>query len=49
MLYQLGIILIIVVAAMLIAKRLNNSKDTNLVYEDEMDEDELKEIDEEIN
>jgi len=49
MLYQLGIILIIVVAAMLVAKRLNNSKDTNLVYEDEMDEDELKEIDEEIN
>ena len=49
MLYQLGIILIIVVTAMLIAKRLNNSKDTNLVYEDEMDEDELKEIDEEIN
>ena len=49
MLYQLGIILIIVVAAMLIAKRLKNSKDTNLVYEDEMDEDELKKIDAEIN
>ncbi len=49
MLYQLGIILIIVVAAMLIAKSLKNSKDINLVYEDEMDEDELKEIDEEIN
>ena len=49
MLYQLGIILIIVVAAVLVAKKLNNSKDTNLVYEDEMDEDELKEIDDEIN
>ena len=49
MLYQLGIILIIVVAAMLIAKSLKNSKDINLVYEDEMDEDELKEIDDEIN
>ena len=49
MLYQLGIILIIVVAAMLIAKRLKNSKDNNLVYEDEMDEDELKKIDDEIN
>ena len=49
MLYQLGIILIIVVAAMLIAKRLKNNKDTNLIYEDEMDEDELKEIDDEIN
>ena len=49
MLYQLGIILIIVVAAMLIEKRLKNSKDTNLVYEDEMDEDELKKIDDEIN
>ena len=43
MLYQLGIILIIVVAAMLIAKRLKNSKDTNLVYEDEMDEDSAEE------
>ncbi len=49
MLYQLGIILIIVIAAMLIAKRLKNSKDNNLVYEDEMDEDELKKIDDEIN
>ena len=49
MLYQLGIILIIVVAAMLIAKRLKNSKDTNLVYEDEMDEEELKDIDEELH
>ena len=49
MLYQLGIILIIVVAAMLVAKRLKNSKDTNLIYEDEMDEDELKKIDDEIN
>ena len=49
MLYQLGIILIVVVASMLIAKRFKNSKDTNLVYEDEMDEDELKEIDDEIN
>ena len=47
MLYQLGIILIIVVIALIISKKIkNNSND--MVYEDEMDETELKEIDDEI-
>ena len=49
MLYQLGIILIIIIAALLISKRLKDTKDTHLVFEDEMDEDELKNIDENIN
>ena len=49
MLYQLGIILIIIIAALLISKRLKDTKDTQLVFEDEMDEDELKNIDENIN
>ena len=37
MLYQLGIILIIIVAAIIVSKRFNNK--TDLVYEDEMDDD----------
>tara|TARA_B100001057_G_scaffold163367_1_gene164020 strand:- start:1823 stop:1972 length:150 start_codon:yes stop_codon:yes gene_type:complete len=49
MLYQLSIILIIIVAALLISKRLKGAKDNHLIYEDDMDEDELKKIDEEIN
>ena len=49
MLYQIGIILIIIIAALLISKRLKDTKNTNLVFEDEMDEDELKNIDEDIN
>ena len=47
MLYQLGTILIIVVIALIISKKIkNNSND--MVYEDEMDETELKKIDDEI-
>ena len=49
MLYQLGIILIIIIAALLISKSLKDIKNTNLVFEDEMDEEELKNIDEDIN
>tara|TARA_B100000900_G_scaffold27023_1_gene20923 strand:+ start:311 stop:460 length:150 start_codon:yes stop_codon:yes gene_type:complete len=49
MLYQLGIILIIIIAALLISKRLKDTKETHMVFEDEMDEDELKNIDENIN
>ena len=48
MLYQIGIILIFVAAALIISKKFMNNND-NLVYEDEMDEDELKKIDEEID
>ena len=47
MLYQIGIILIIVLAAIIISKRFNQNND--LIYEDEMEEDELKKLDDEIN
>ena len=49
MLYQLGIILIFVVCALIFAKRINNKKNKSLIYEDEMDKDELKKIDEELD
>ena len=49
MLYQLGIILIIIVTALIIAKKIGRNKKDNLVYEDEMDAEELKSIDEEID
>ena len=48
MLYQLGIILIIIVAAVIISRGFR-SNNNGLIYEDEMDEDELKKIDDEIN
>ena len=48
MLYQLGIILIFVVAALIFAKRINDKKNNSLIYEDEMDKDELRKIDEEL-
>ena len=48
MLYQIGIILIFVAAALIISKKFMNNND-NLVYEDEMNEDELKKIDEELD
>ena len=44
MLYQLGIILIIIVAAIIVAKRISGNKKENLVFEDEMDDEELKSI-----
>ena len=47
MLYQLGIILIIIVAAVIISKRF--SRNNGLLYEDEMDQDELRDLDEEID
>ena len=46
MLYQIGIILIIVVAAIILSKKLNQKDE--LIFEDEMDKDELKKIDDEI-
>ena len=49
MLYQIGIILIFVAAALIISKKFMNNDNGNLVYEDEMDQDELKKIDEEID
>jgi len=51
MLYQIGLIALIVAVALIILKRVSlNKKDNNdLVYEDEMDDDELDYIDEEIH
>ena len=51
MLYQIGLIALIVAVAFIISKRVSlNKKDNNdLVYEDEMDDDELDYIDEEIH
>ena len=49
MLYQIGIILIFVAIALIISKKLTNKDNQNLVYEDEMDEEELKKIDEELD
>ena len=46
MLYQIGIILIIIVAAIIVSQRFNQKSD--LIYEDEMEEDELKKLDDEI-
>ena len=51
MLYQIGIIVLIVAVALTISKRVSLIKKDNndLVYEDEMDDDELGYIDEEIH
>jgi len=51
MLYQIGLIALIVVVALIISKRVSLNKKVNndLVYEDEMDDDELDYIDEEIH
>ena len=51
MTYQLGLILILVVFALIIAKKLNKkeSEEDTYLYEDEMDEEELKDIDEELD
>ena len=49
MLYQIGIILIFVAAALIISKKFMHNDNENLVYEDEMDEAELSKIDEELD
>ena len=51
MLYQIGLILILIVLALVISKRLKKSDRSNeqLIYEDDMSEDELKNLDDEIN
>lgn len=51
MLYQVGLILILVVIALIFSKKLTNSlKDDNTyVYEDEMSKDELDNLDDEID
>ena len=51
MLYQIGLILILVVIALIVGKRLKKSDNTNeqLIFEDDMTEEELKKLDDEIN
>ena len=51
MLYQVGLILILVVFALIVGKKLKKTNSTNehLVYEDDMSEEELEKLDDEIN
>tara|TARA_B100001059_G_scaffold16315_1_gene13383 strand:+ start:363 stop:518 length:156 start_codon:yes stop_codon:yes gene_type:complete len=51
MLYQIGLILILIVLALLVAKKFKskNKEEEALVYEEEMNEDQLKELDEELD
>ena len=51
MLYQVGLILILVVIALIFSKKLSNSGKNNntYVYEDEMSKDELDSLDDEID
>ena len=51
MMYQIGLILMLVVIALIIAKKYRNNEDRpeQLIYEDEMNDEELKELDDEIN
>ena len=51
MLYQIGLILILVVIAMIVGKKLKKTDNSNeqLIFEDDMTEQELKKLDDEIN
>ena len=51
MLYQIGLVLILVFIALIIAKRLKKTDEDNdqLVYEDDMTDEELKKLDDDIN
>ena len=51
MLYQIGLILILVIIALIVGKKLKKTNNTNakLVFEDDMTEEELKKLDDEIN
>jgi hypothetical protein len=51
MLYQIGLILILVFFALIVGKKLRKIDNTNeqLVFEDDMTEEELKKLDDEIN
>jgi hypothetical protein len=50
-LYQIGLILILIVVALVISKRFKklDSSNDQLIYEDDMSEDELTKLDDEIN
>jgi len=51
MLYQVGFILLLVVLALIVGKKLKSTNSVNeqLVYEDDMSEEELEKLDDEIN
>ena len=51
MLYQIGLILVLIVLALLVTKKLKtkNKEEEVLVFEEEMNEDQLKELDEELD
>ena len=53
MLYQIGLILILIVTALIVSQRFkkndNDNENENLIYEDEMLKDELDDIDENLN
>jgi hypothetical protein len=51
MLYQIGLILILVVVALIVGKKLRKSDNTNeqLIFEDDMSHEELEKLDDEIN
>ena len=51
MLYQIGLILILVVIALIIGKKFKktDSAEDQLIFEDDMSNEELKELDDEIN
>ena len=51
MLYQIGLILILAVTALIAGKKLKKTNNLNeqLVFEDDMSQEELKKLDDEIN
>ena len=51
MLYQIGLILILVVVALIVGKKFRKSDNTNeqLIFEDDMSQEELEKLDDEIN
>ena len=50
MLYQIGLVLILIVVALVISKKFKTTDDNeSLVYEDDMSSDELEKLDDEIN
>jgi hypothetical protein len=49
MLYQIGLILILIAVALIVSQRFKKNDNDNLIYEDEMSKDELDDIDENLN
>tara|TARA_B100000989_G_scaffold19238_1_gene12594 strand:+ start:1395 stop:1538 length:144 start_codon:yes stop_codon:yes gene_type:complete len=47
MIYQIGIIAVLILLALAVSKRLNKKND--LIFEEDMEDEELKKIDEEIH